>query len=169
MTTDMDTRAPVAFLGLAIDYADSGQVESPPPSFARRRPLDADAHRSVLRGRRSATGAEAVPGVRVAVTANHWRLAIESHQASHPDTAHDCADISQVDPRRYPTTDILWAFPSCTNHSIAKGDGTPSPSRGVSHRLARPSRSQQAPARRRCCTIARHHVGCRQVCRTSPL
>ena len=92
----------------------------------------------------SSTDAEAMPGIRVAVAANHWRLVIESHQASHPDTAHDCADISQVDPRRYPTTDILWAFPSCTNHSIAKGDGTPSPSRGVSHRLARPSRSRQA-------------------------
>ncbi|WP_372339563.1 DNA cytosine methyltransferase [Nocardiopsis sp. CC223A] len=33
----------------------------------------------------------------------------------------NCADLSQVDPRRYPTTDIAWLSPSCTNHSIAKG------------------------------------------------
>jgi len=26
-----------------------------------------------------------------------------------------------MDPRRYPTTDILWASPPCTNHSIARG------------------------------------------------
>lgn len=69
----------------------------------------------------SSTGAEMVPGIEVVMAANHWALAIETHQANHPNTAHDCADISQVDPRRYPTTDILWASPSCTNHSIAKG------------------------------------------------
>jgi len=69
----------------------------------------------------SSTGAVSVPGVRVAMAANHWRLAIETHNANHPETAHDCADISQVDPRRYPATDILWASPECTNHSKAKG------------------------------------------------
>lgn len=69
----------------------------------------------------SSTGAEQIPGVRVTMAANHWRLAIDTHQANHPDTAHDCADISQVEPRRYPSTDILWASPECTNHSIAKG------------------------------------------------
>jgi len=42
----------------------------------------------------SSTDAEAMPGIRVAVAANHWRLVIESHQANHPDTVHDCADIS---------------------------------------------------------------------------
>lgn len=68
----------------------------------------------------SSTGAEMVPGIEVVMAANHWALAIETHQTNHPNTAHDCADISQVDPRRYPTTDILWASPSCTNHSIAK-------------------------------------------------
>lgn len=69
----------------------------------------------------SSTGAEQIPGVTVRMAANHWRLAIDTHQANHPDTAHDCADISQVEPRRYPTTDILWASPECTNHSVAKG------------------------------------------------
>jgi DNA (cytosine-5)-methyltransferase 1 len=69
----------------------------------------------------SSTGLSQVPGLRVLMAANHWDLAMESHQANHPDTAHDCADISQVDPRRYPKTDILWASPECTNHSQARG------------------------------------------------
>ncbi|MFI5805649.1 DNA cytosine methyltransferase [Streptomyces sp. NPDC051561] len=69
----------------------------------------------------SSTGAINVPGVRVRMAANHTRHAIDTHQANHPDTDHDCADLSQVEPRRYPTTDILWASPECTNHSNAKG------------------------------------------------
>jgi DNA (cytosine-5)-methyltransferase 1 len=46
---------------------------------------------------------------------------VNTHQANHPDADHDCADISQVVPGRYPATDILWASPECTNHSRAKG------------------------------------------------
>ncbi|WP_031095566.1 DNA cytosine methyltransferase [Streptomyces sp. NRRL S-15] len=69
-------------------------------------------------------------GVTVRTALNHWRLAVDVHEANHPDTAHDCADISQVDPRRYPTTTFAWFSPSCTNHSIAQGkkrhqDATP--------------------------------------------
>ncbi|WP_040829599.1 DNA cytosine methyltransferase [Nocardia jiangxiensis] len=67
----------------------------------------------------SSTGAIAVPGVRVEMAVNHWALAVETHNTNHPTTRHDCADISQVDPRRYPKTDILWGSPECTNHSIA--------------------------------------------------
>lgn len=69
----------------------------------------------------SSTGAVQVEGVEVRIAANHWRLAVDTHNENHPATDHDCADISQVDPRRYPTTDILWASPECTNHSQAKG------------------------------------------------
>jgi DNA (cytosine-5)-methyltransferase 1 len=58
-------------------------------------------------------------GVNVAMASNHWRLAVDSHNANFPGTRHDCADISQVDPRRYPRTDILWGSPSCTKHSSA--------------------------------------------------
>lgn len=77
----------------------------------------------------SSEGARQV-GVTVRTALNHWRLAVDVHQANHPDTGHDCADISQVDPRRYPTTTFAWFSPSCTNHSIAKGrrrhiDATP--------------------------------------------
>ncbi len=69
----------------------------------------------------SSTGAVQVPGIHVRVAANHWRLAVETHNANHPEADHDCADISQVDPRRYPRTDILWASPSCTHHTGASG------------------------------------------------
>lgn len=68
----------------------------------------------------SSLGAETA-GVRLAMGANHWPKAIEVHQDNFPDAGHDCADISQVDPRRYPRTDILLASPECTNHSSAKG------------------------------------------------
>ena len=68
----------------------------------------------------SSLGAEAA-GVTLRLAANHWHRAIEVHQQNFPDAAHDIADISQVDPRRYPATDILLASPSCTNHSLAKG------------------------------------------------
>lgn len=60
-------------------------------------------------------------GYRVVIAANHWARAIESHQINHPETDHSQADISQVDPRYFPRTDVLWASPECTNHSIAKG------------------------------------------------
>lgn len=60
-------------------------------------------------------------GYKVVIAANHWALAIESHQVNHPDTDHSQADISQVDPRYFPRTHVLWGSPECTNHSIAKG------------------------------------------------
>jgi DNA (cytosine-5)-methyltransferase 1 len=68
----------------------------------------------------SGLGARAA-GFDLRMAANHWQQAIDTHAANFPDTEHDCADISQVDPRRYATTDVLWASPECTNHSQAKG------------------------------------------------
>jgi DNA (cytosine-5)-methyltransferase 1 len=61
----------------------------------------------------SSSGAIQVPGVKVRMAANHWQLAIDTHNTNHPDADHDRADISQTDPRRYPHTDILWASPEC--------------------------------------------------------
>jgi DNA (cytosine-5)-methyltransferase 1 len=52
---------------------------------------------------------------------NHWARAIETHNTNHPDTTHVQADISQTDPRYVAKSDILWASPECTNHSVAKG------------------------------------------------
>ncbi|HEU5475674.1 MAG TPA: DNA cytosine methyltransferase [Actinophytocola sp.] len=69
----------------------------------------------------SGLGATAVPGVELYLAANHSPRAIETHALNFPDCRHDCADISQVEPRRYRRTNILWASPECTNHSVAKG------------------------------------------------
>lgn len=69
----------------------------------------------------SSTGAVMVPGVEVKCAANHWQLAVDTHAENHPDADHRCADLSQVDPRLFPRTDIGWFSPSCTKHSIAQG------------------------------------------------
>ncbi|MEU4296412.1 DNA cytosine methyltransferase [Kitasatospora aureofaciens] len=69
----------------------------------------------------SSQGMHNIPGLQVATAANHWDLAVQTHQHNFPDVRHDCADISQIDFRRYPRTDLLWASPECTNHSVAKG------------------------------------------------
>lgn len=68
----------------------------------------------------SSSGAT-MAGAEVKIAMNHWKLAIETHNTNFPNVAHDCADISAVDPRRYPSTDILITSPECTNHSLAKG------------------------------------------------
>lgn len=60
-------------------------------------------------------------GYSVKVAANHWGRAIETHSANHPDTEHLCADISQIDLRYLPKTDLLWASPICTEISPAGG------------------------------------------------
>lgn len=69
----------------------------------------------------SSTGAIQVPGVQVRIASNHWDLAVETHNTNHPTADHLCADLSQINPRYFPRTDILWASPECTNHSVAKG------------------------------------------------
>lgn len=68
----------------------------------------------------SSIGAVAA-GAELRMAMNHWPLAIETHNSNFPDAAHDCADMSAVNPRRYPSTDILITSPECTNHSLAKG------------------------------------------------
>lgn len=68
----------------------------------------------------SGLGAEAA-GVSLWIAANHNPLAVQTHQTNFPECRHDTADISQVDPRRYKRTRILWGSPECTNHSGAKG------------------------------------------------
>ncbi|MFF3558945.1 DNA cytosine methyltransferase [Streptomyces sp. NPDC002574] len=69
----------------------------------------------------SASGVIKVPGVELRLAANHWDLAVKTHQLHFPKAEHRCADLSQVDFRTYPSVDLLWSSPSCTNHSIAQG------------------------------------------------
>lgn len=67
----------------------------------------------------SSSGAASVPGVRVAIAANHWRLAVDVHADNHRDTEHACVDLHHEDPRNFPHTDILWASPECKKWSVA--------------------------------------------------
>lgn len=71
--------------------------------------------------KRAAVNKKLRNGLRVSMALNHWKLAIETHNTNHPDTDHDCTDISACDPRKYPSTNILITSPECTNHSLAKG------------------------------------------------
>lgn len=70
----------------------------------------------------SSFGAEQVPGVRSVMAVNHWDLAVETHNRNMPDAGHDVIDIAIADPSRLPGTDILWASPSCTFFSPARGE-----------------------------------------------
>lgn len=64
-------------------------------------------------------------GVRVEIAANHWPVAVATHAANHPDAEHRTADLSEVDWRSFPTTEILWASPSCVWHARAGGRARP--------------------------------------------
>lgn len=74
----------------------------------------------------SSSGAIQVPGVRVRMAANHWKLAVETHNTNHPEADHAAVDLHEEDPRYFPRTDILWASPECTKWSQASG-GQPKP------------------------------------------
>lgn len=68
----------------------------------------------------SSIGAE-LSGVQLAMGINHWVRAIETHSANFPSADHDCRDVSDQHPSRYPSTHLLLASPECTNYSQAKG------------------------------------------------
>lgn len=68
----------------------------------------------------SSTGAVQA-GAEIRVAVNHWDRAIETHNTNHPNALHILTDVSNADPRRFPSTTILLASPECTNHSLAKG------------------------------------------------
>lgn len=70
----------------------------------------------------SSSGIESVPGNTVITACNHWALAVETHNHNMPHVDHDVADIAEIDPARYPSTDGLWASPSCTFWSQARGE-----------------------------------------------
>lgn len=61
-------------------------------------------------------------GLEVTAALNHWELAIETHTANFPKTAHYCTDISACDPRMFPSTTGLLTSPECTTHSPAGGN-----------------------------------------------
>lgn len=61
-------------------------------------------------------------GVEVKLAVNHDELALRTHAANFTRTRHVQTDISTCDPRKFPTTLGAWFSPSCTNHSVAKGN-----------------------------------------------
>lgn len=60
-------------------------------------------------------------GCRIVAAANHWDIAVATHQLNHPDTEHHLANLIDCDMRRFPSTDIGWFSPSCVWHSPAGG------------------------------------------------
>lgn len=52
-------------------------------------------------------------GLQVVIAANHDPLAIATHQDNHPDTEHRIANLREIDWRTFPSTQVLWASPSC--------------------------------------------------------
>ncbi|MEE3755214.1 DNA cytosine methyltransferase [Mycobacterium intracellulare] len=64
-------------------------------------------------------------GCHVIYCANHNPVAIATHEKNHPDTEHRIANLSEVDWRTFPYSDILWASPSCTWHAPAGGRKRP--------------------------------------------
>lgn len=61
----------------------------------------------------------------VRACANHWPLAVATHALNHPGAEHFTADLSDVDWRTFPTTDLLWASPSCVWHARSGGRSRP--------------------------------------------
>lgn len=72
----------------------------------------------------SSQGIEAA-GIDVWYAANHWEYAIDIHEANHPGAEHFIADLVDTTAKDYyhpehlPAAEVLWASPSCTNHSKA--------------------------------------------------
>lgn len=58
-------------------------------------------------------------GATVEWAANHWPVAVETHQSNHPTTQHVCQDLRQADWTRLPRFDLLLASPACQGHSRA--------------------------------------------------
>lgn len=64
-------------------------------------------------------------GIRVLKAANHWPTAVATHRLNHPNTEHETANLSEVDWRTFPKTDVLWASPSCVWHGRSGGRRRP--------------------------------------------
>lgn len=64
-------------------------------------------------------------GVNVVWAANHWQLAVDTHNRNHPETVHSCQDLQQADWRNVPKHQILLAAPACQGHSLARGKEKP--------------------------------------------
>jgi DNA (cytosine-5)-methyltransferase 1 len=64
----------------------------------------------------SSLGAEQA-GATVTVAVNHWETAVLTHSLNHNEAQQFVADLSNVNPARFPTTTIAMMSPECTWHS----------------------------------------------------
>jgi DNA (cytosine-5)-methyltransferase 1 len=64
-------------------------------------------------------------GFRVAIACNHDPVSVATHRLNHPDTEHRCVDLHETDHRTLPSTDVLWASPSCVWHARSGGRRQP--------------------------------------------
>lgn len=75
----------------------------------------------------ASTGIEMALGRPVDIAINHDPEAVAMHAANHPDTAHYCESVWEVDPREAcgsREVDLAWFSPDCKHFSKAKG-GSP--------------------------------------------
>ena len=79
----------------------------------------------------SSSGAIQVPGVTVKIAANHWKIAIEIHNANHQQTDHAIVDLHLERPSYFPHTDMAWMSPECTKWSQASGAKLPAIEEGL--------------------------------------
>lgn len=79
----------------------------------------------------SSTGAIQVPNVQVRIAANHWKTAIEIHNANHQNTDHAIVDLHQERPSFFPRTDMAWMSPECTKWSQSNSSPLPAIEEGL--------------------------------------
>jgi len=65
----------------------------------------------------------AAAGIDVVWAANHWQLAVDTHERNHPETQHKCQDLRQADWSRLPEFELLLASPACQGHSTGGQPG----------------------------------------------
>lgn len=70
----------------------------------------------------SSQGCTAVPGVTLALAANHASIAIDVHALNFPDADHYLGDVTKADIESFPRTDLFWSSPACPPFSNARGE-----------------------------------------------
>lgn len=98
-----------------------------------RRIVESTGHRGVVvdlfaGGGGASDGIETALGRPVTLAVNHSKHAIACHQRNHPHTLHAIEDVWDVDPLEVCgglEVELLWASPSCTHYSRAKGGNNP--------------------------------------------
>lgn len=66
-------------------------------------------------------GAKQSGAVDVIFALNHWETAVKTHFANFPNAKHVNSRLDQTDPSECDPIDLLFASPSCTHHSRARG------------------------------------------------